>query len=429
MVESVVKNGTHNIDHLCGGVGNDNLRGYAGNDTLVAGVEAVQVSKAVAIEAKAMIEPYVVKKFDKSVDATDHSGKISLKEHPIQSAVFLEFHHQSHIIKSISPEGKITIKEDVSGFKFMLMGLTLTNVNEVEVSSDTAKDLIKALGMDLDAPTLGNPPLLFWSVNSGRASNAMFYSSGAQSDITKTSGPNGGKAALFTGKEFGYIQNHESYQVKNATVTALFRADDLGGTQTILAKDQIGTGDGGHFHISVVDSGQIQVRLAEGAGSGENYAWKTKANVVKEGEWLHIAVTFGAEGASIHVDGRKLGNNAFTQVDGSKATSLSSYTAANALGNDKPFIIGANTRRSHDTSSGNKLAKNGDLMHHFKGAIANVGFWGGDTPQDTLRGSQIAKLANHKDGLDSILRDPSSDDIAYVSTTFIERDTFKHWNS
>ena len=56
-----------------------------------------------------------------------------------------------------------------------------------------------------------------------------------------------GSAALFgiNGKSFAYVAHEESYEVLNATVTAWFNPVDLGGQQTILAKDESNADGGG----------------------------------------------------------------------------------------------------------------------------------------------------------------------------------------
>ena len=256
-------------------------------------------------------------------------------------------------------------------------------------------------------------PISFWRLDAvtGGAiedvrgvSDAGYYSFASnfamlQDDVATTTGPNGGTAVLFDGENtFAYAANDAAYQVLNGTVTASFRADDLGGTQTILAKDERNSDDGGHFHISVVGNGQLRVRLSEGEADGTNHAWQTNANVVQEGAWHHVAVTFGAGGAAVYLDGQRLPDNAFRKVEGGGEANISEYTGAYALGNDKPFVIGANTRIAEDTGSVAELSLNDDLQHYFEGAIADVGFWGGNTPADALNDAQIADLAANGPG-------------------------------
>ncbi|MEO1265105.1 MAG: LamG-like jellyroll fold domain-containing protein, partial [Pseudomonadota bacterium] len=256
-------------------------------------------------------------------------------------------------------------------------------------------------------------PLSFWRLDAAEGgvfedarniSDAGYYSfvsnfAQLQDEVPTTEGPRGGTAALFDGDDtFAYAANDAAYQVLNGTVTASFRADDLGGRQTILAKDEKNSDDGGHFHIMVVEDGKLQVRLSEGEGNGTNHSWKTTTPVVTEGQWHHVAVTFGAAGAAVYLDGQKLPDSAFQEVEGNGEANVSDYTGAYALGNDKPFVIGANTRIADDTGSVAELSLGDDLQHFFEGAIADVGFWGGNTPADALSDEQIATLASDGPG-------------------------------
>lgn len=212
--------------------------------------------------------------------------------------------------------------------------------------------------------------------------------------VATTDGPHGGSAALFDGaRTFAYVSHDSDYAVANGTVAASFRADDLGGTQTIISKDERDLDDGGHFHVSIDGEGRLQVRLAEGQAGGANHSWRTVAPVVEEGQWHHIAVSFGAAGAAVYLDGVRLPDTAFVEVEGSGEARLSEYTDASVIGNDKPFVIGANTLYSPDTASAEGLGRDGELSQFFEGAIADVGFWGGPTSADALSDAQIAQLA------------------------------------
>ncbi len=265
-------------------------------------------------------------------------------------------------------------------------------------------------------------PLSFWRFDTAEngvfedardVSDAGYYSlvsnvAVLQSAVPTTQGPNGGTAALFDGENtFAYAANDASYQVLNGTVTASFRADDLDGLQTILAKDERNSDEGGHFHVSVDGNGQLRVRLSEGESNGTNHAWQTNQSVIQEGQWHHVAITFGAAGATVYLDGQALPDDAFREVEGNGEPNLSAYTGAYVIGNDKPFVIGANTRIAEDTGTAAELGLNDDLQHYFEGAIADVGFWGGNTPADNLDAGQIAQLAANGPGaLDGAVAGP-----------------------
>ena len=65
--------------------------------------------------------------------------------------------------------------------------------------------------------------------------------------------------------------------------------------QTFVAKDQSGSGEGGHFRIAS-DHGRLYLRFADGDG-GSNYEWRTATTVFDEGQWTHVAVSFDSSGS------------------------------------------------------------------------------------------------------------------------------------
>ncbi|MEL6872819.1 MAG: LamG-like jellyroll fold domain-containing protein, partial [Pseudomonadota bacterium] len=219
-----------------------------------------------------------------------------------------------------------------------------------------------------------------------------------QTSIPTMPGPDGtSQAALFGVQEdsFAYVANDEAYQVLNGTVTAWFNPVDLGGRQTIIAKDEANADGGGHFHIRVEDDGKLFIRVAEGEGrndGGYNHEWRSKEAVVNEGNWQHVALSFGAAGVAVFLNGEAMADSDFDTVSGAGSPTMSEFIGGYAIGNDKPFVIGANTRVSRDTATAEDLGVDERLSEHFEGGIANVGFWGGATPDMTLSAAQVAEL-------------------------------------
>ena len=254
-------------------------------------------------------------------------------------------------------------------------------------------------------------PLSYWTLSPGGSgiladargvSDAQYYlqdndEASLQTAVPMMPGPDGESAALFgvSGKTFAYAAHNESYEVLNATLTAWFNPVDLGGSQTILAKDESSADGGGHFHIRVDGEGQLFIRLAEGEGkndAGYNHEWRSNENLIREGNWQHVAISFGAAGVAVYLNGEALADSQFTKVAGDPEVSLSEFEGAYLIGNDKPLIIGANTRVSNDTSTAEALGVDDRLTQFFEGAISDVGLWGGDTPADALSAEQIADL-------------------------------------
>tara|TARA_B100001989_G_scaffold212112_1_gene161707 strand:- start:312 stop:4052 length:3741 start_codon:yes stop_codon:yes gene_type:complete len=265
-----------------------------------------------------------------------------------------------------------------------------------------------------------NAPISYWNLDSSDGgvfddaqgnSNAMYYlqDNGEASirdgagEILSIPGHDGEPAALFgvLDDSFAYIAHEESFEVLNGTITAWFNPVDLGGYQTIVSKDGSGPQGGGHFFLMVKEDGKLYVRFAEGENrqdSGYNHEWVSNEPLVSEGQWQHIAATFGADGVSIYLNGQALADGAFTKIAGSGldnpdvSNNLSDFVGAYMIGNENPFIIGANAYYSDYTDTAEDLGVSERLKHFFEGGISDVGFWGGDTPADALNADQIQEL-------------------------------------
>lgn len=290
---------------------------------------------------------------------------------------------------------------------------------------DAADDTI--VGTDGDDVLVGDPvepaassldaPISYWSLSetggtfsdATGVSDARYYiddngEASLQSSVPIMPGPDGATpAALFGVQEdtFAYAANDQAYQVLNGTVTAWFNPVDLGGRQTILSKDEANADDGGHFHIRVEGDGRLFIRVAEGEGKndgGYNHEWRSKEPLITEGNWQHIALSFGAAGVTTYLNGEALPDAAFDNVGGAGNQDMSDFVGGYAIGNDKPFVIGANTRVVQDTSTAEALGVTEKLSEHFEGGIANVGFWGGGTPEMALSAAQVAELVANGPG-------------------------------
>ncbi|MEM8878770.1 MAG: LamG-like jellyroll fold domain-containing protein, partial [Pseudomonadota bacterium] len=233
-------------------------------------------------------------------------------------------------------------------------------------------------------------------------SDAKFYvndnnQKAVLSDPLIMPGADGALAPLFgvNADNFAYVANDQDYQVLNATITAWFNPVDLGGKQTIFAKDERNADGGGHFHVRVDDDGKLFIRVAEGEGKndgGYNHEWKSKKSIVQEGNWQHIALTIGAEGVVVYLNGAAQADSQFDTLGGDPKVPMSEFVGGYLIGNDKPLVIGANTRVSEYTDTAEALGVDEDLGQFFEGGISDIGIWGGDTPDDALNAEQVAEL-------------------------------------
>ena len=251
-------------------------------------------------------------------------------------------------------------------------------------------------------------PISFWRFNAetdGLFDDARGVSKAAFYDIYDdrvflqidgvplVAGPNGGSAVEFDGHEtFVHINNDPSYQVLNGTVTAWFKTNEIGDKQTIIAKDESGSDNGGHFHIMIDQGGELRVRLGEGETNGDNHSWRTLGPVIEADTWHHVAVSFTANGAAIYLDGQLIPDLMFEKIEGGGDFGPSGARLSYLIGNDKPIIVGANSFVAKDTSSAEIIGQDDDLVYSFDGAIADVGIWGGDSPVHALTAAQIADL-------------------------------------
>lgn len=261
----------------------------------------------------------------------------------------------------------------------------------------------------LDAPisywSLGEPVNGAFSDATG-VSDARFYldSNGQatlQTAVPTITGRDGSPVAEFgagASNTFAYVANDAAYQVLNGTVSAWINPTDLGGT--ILAKDALGPEGGGHFHMEVDAQGRLLIRVAEGKAEGGDYnhEWRSNAPLIAEGQWQNVALSFGAAGVAVYLDGQLVGDDQFQNMRG--ATAMSEFTEGYAIGNDAPIVIGANNYRSDLEFSGNAedIGLNQSLQDFFEGGITDVGFWGGATPGEALSAEQIAELVANGPG-------------------------------
>ena len=305
--------------------------------------------------------------------------------------------------------------EDVGpGFSEYLRPRSTVDASDDTVNGTAGNDILEGDPEATPPPASLASPLSFWRFDAETnglfsdergLSSAGFYDvyddrAFLQTDgVPLVAGPTGGQAAVFDGRDnFAYIANDPAYQVMNGTVTAWFKTDEIGKLQTIFAKDERNSDEGGHFYVMIDELGHLKVRLAEGNGKGDNHTWRTLGPVVQEDAWHHVAVSFTADGAGIYLDGNLIPDLSFERVEGNGDFFPSQYNHAYSLGNDKPLIIGANSFAADDTNSAEILAQNDDLHYHFDGAIADVGIWGGKSPSDALTSAQIADLVTNGPG-------------------------------
>ena len=214
-----------------------------------------------------------------------------------------------------------------------------------------------------------------------------------------TEGPGGpGTEALyFNGEDnFAFLEHEQSMNITQGTIAMWVRPDDLGEESAFVAKDQRGAEDGGHFRLGHTNDGGLFLRMAEGDG-GQNHTWET-GPLLEEGEWQHLAVSFGADGVTVYVDGDPVADGAWSPTEGDVATP-GVYQEAYLLANDEPWVFGADQRITELNETAQEFATDREeLVNEYEGGIAGFGVWGGYTPDDILSQTEINQLINEGPG-------------------------------
>jgi hypothetical protein len=133
-------------------------------------------------------------------------------------------------------------------------------------------------------------------------------------------------AIMFDGSgEFREFQHDPSFAVADGTIAVVFTADDVAGRRTLFSKDAKGIGAGGDITAMIRD-GRVEVRLE---GLQQTVTLRTESSSIVAGRDYDVAVTFGASGFRLYLDG------VLHDWRPDFTTGLEA--------NDRNFVIGANT--------------------------------------------------------------------------------------
>ncbi len=182
-----------------------------------------------------------------------------------------------------------------------------------------------------------------------------------------------GQPLEFNVEEEEYIQvaHSDALALPSGTVALSFTTDDVSGRQTLFSKDHVDYQQGGHLTVQVVE-GRIEVRLQSDSESEKLYS---AVGSIVAGQEHHVAVSFGADGVRLFVDGLI----ADADVDFTQGIDP----------NDNPLVIGAGAQ----SRNGEKA----NLREFFQGLIHEFSIY-----DEQLSLTEVAEIA----GLD--LTPPSS---------------------
>ncbi len=110
-----------------------------------------------------------------------------------------------------------------------------------------------------------------------------------------------GSTIELTGQRADVIElpHSKSLELAQGTVVVEFTADDVSGRRTLFSKDARDFGDGGHVSAFVRD-GRLEVRLQS---ETESFTLFSEPGSIRAGQEYHFAMTFGAGGFRIFLDG------------------------------------------------------------------------------------------------------------------------------
>ncbi|WP_300585444.1 Hint domain-containing protein [Marivita sp.] len=241
--------------------------------------------------------------------------------------------------------------------------------------------------------------------------NIGIYQSGAAAGGTGWDGS--GTAVTLDGTDdYVEIPDDPSFQLTEGTISIRFNVDNLDGDQTLVSRDSSGFDGGGHIHVWVRDTGAVLVRMQD---TDTSYEFSSGSGLVSPGSWHHMALSFGADGARLYLDGVEVASDAYT---------------GGISGNTEPFTLGAGQQFSGDNIA-NALATYFDgQLDEFAvfdtqlsaasvaamntGGVATLG--GGDTlsggaGNDSIVGGASDDLIDGGDGNDTLLGGEGADSV------------------
>ena len=106
-------------------------------------------------------------------------------------------------------------------------------------------------------------------------------------------------ANLFDGDDYIEVPHDDTFELTNGTIALEFTANDVSGRKTLFSKDAKRYGQGGHLGAFVKD-GRVEIQLQS---TNSTVTLRTEAGSVRAGEDYTLAITFGAGGLQLYLDG------------------------------------------------------------------------------------------------------------------------------
>lgn len=245
--------------------------------------------------------------------------------------------NSSVMAASVFVEGDFRMDDDAEFYGRVLAG------DDVEMYANSV------LHADIALPTLG-------IATTPAVDEVIANDGGYRGDVvgggTKPTGLTpAGSAAVFDGSgDYIEIPHSDTYLLEQGTLSFWFNPDTTSGTQGLVYKDASGFGQGGHLAVYLSGS-TLRARL-----SSDSQDVTLSSESITAGQWSHVALSFGAEGLALYVDGVR---------EDSADYGGGLNTTSGGLGNREPIVIGAD-------ASGASSGAASPLSNYFGGRIDDV---------------------------------------------------------
>ncbi len=265
-----------------------------------------------------------------------------------------------------------------------VLTVNVNDVAEIPIATDDPGDYVGTV--------TGESPISYWRLgepSGGTAVDTAGTNDGVYNGVTLGTGGaiqgDSDTAATFNGStDYIEISHDPAYAVDSGSVQLWFNATNTSSYQGLFSKDSTGYDTGGHFTIGVTAAGSVEIRIQDTTSS---YTLTSAASSVTAGTWHHVAVTFGADGLHLYLDGQLAGVDAYTGGLG---------TSSGGSGNSEPLVIGASTRTSGDLVST-------PVTDFFSGSIDEVALFGSQLSAGTIQDIYASGLQNYSLDQNSVL--------------------------
>ena len=222
-------------------------------------------------------------------------------------------------------------------------------VNLAEMNEAPADVALTTADDSFSATVLGLDPVGYWRLDGDGGDQAGGVDATFSGAVPGVAGPFDGTATTavqFDGSnDYVEIADLPAWQLADGTVQLWFNPDDTSGRQGLLGRDATNQEQDGHFSL-YLEGDDLVFRIQD----TENSKTYTVANSVHAGDWHHVAVSFGAEGVKVYLNGEVVATDSYTGgIDG----------------NENPWVVGAMNWSSSDGANDN-------LHSFFDGRIAEI---------------------------------------------------------